>query len=464
MFVCNDRSLFFTSWMTFIISLICLKAYIERSLPSHSLPGAAKSQHFDDSFRTCGTLRTPVTDIDDSFKLTDDELEACIRQHTPEPSVSQDAIQVKTQVEMTEQLDSHVESFDSKPSVSRNDTRSRRAVEPSGVKVSCLPEPKYAKKAERQVKSHDESFHPEPFISPKDGILMHDEEHACVQTVGTPKNEPVVLTRSQCDVSTLGISSADPVTQSPFMYPISVATESTDCEVTQPEEGLNVLRRRASYCSVVPSLQAVPEGSESSTRDKSKGSKSNKTESNKTKLSKSLTSTNRVAESSKAHRYKIKRRGNGSLPDSTSEEYSIYCDSKSTVTDITAETSDTPRTPPRKPDTNMENGNCATPRLNTLNSSVDDLVASAVFFARQSRLQKTSHNESRITMTTMSPNPSSSDTSSYPKHEHERFQSLLKRKESDEEMDVSKAKRRKSINSLYSSNSADINAEGDFYV
>lgn len=445
----QPNSIFLTSWCSFLLSLICLKVYIEssfylpimRSLPSHAITGAVK-HNLDESFRTCGTIRTPVTDIDDSFKLTDDELEACIRHQTLEPTVPRNTIQVEAQPpETTKPLDSHDEPFYIKL-VSQNEKRSRRAVEPSGVKAPSLSDVQQAKKVEPQVKSRDESLHPGPFIAPKHRMLKHDIGHAYVQVVDTP---------------------ADPVTnnhrtQSPFMYPISAATESTeDCKVSQPEPDLNVLRRRASYSSV-PSLQAVPEGSESSTRDKSKGS-----ESTKTKKSKSLTSPSKVAESSKVYVCKIKRRGNGSLSDSTSNEYSISCDSKSIVTEITAETSDTPRAPPRKPDTNLENGSCATPRLNTLNSSVDDLVASAVFFARQSRLQKTSHNESRITMTTMSPNPSSSDTSSYPKYDHERSQSLLKRKESDDtNVDAGKAKRRKSINSLYSSNLGDIDAEGDF--
>lgn len=379
-------------------------------------------------------------------------------------------------------------------------------------------------------------------MSSRTGSTRVSTEPPGVKALITSSNQPMVFTRAQCDVSTLGngtqepvglksgsslYSGVDPVSLQgspqyrkqpttenidenslPFMYPVSVATKSEGEEERMPptqEKGVKGLQRRSSYCSI-PSLPVLMEGSiESSSREKTNSSGSCK---QKDKRHKSKRSTNskcsKISKVSKSKaKHKFERRGSdGSstisdpktivevefkLPQShantpstvsTTEEFSIVCDSKSIVTEITTEgfeldeghgtrvhvSRHPPRLPTKNPLYNGSDGSSSsgmpTPRLNALNSSVDDLVASALNYARKSR-----NDISARALSTSSPTPSSS--SSYLKSEYmpqrARIRESMPKSHQKKKVTtprqrsaIAKARRRGSVQSLYStSNSGD---------
>ena len=513
-------SIFLIAWLSFGLSLIILKSYVE----SFCLPFApqlakkpmVQPKFFDESFRTFGTIGTSPTDIDDSDKLTDEEdkvqPETIARQHYyiehQRPAVNPPPLPAAAAV-VRQEIIQHVPSKNSS-------TRSQSLEK---------PEP---------LMHFEQSFITKP-TSSKTGSTRVSEEPAGVKASFTSSTQPMVFTRSQCDVSTLGNGTQEPFglksgssycggpnrsnqgppqrqrqptpedideDSLPFMYPISVGTRSECDDEQKPEvnQAVKVLQRRSSYCSA-PSLPAVKEGSiESSSRDNTKESGSQKQQRRRNVPTKKSSKVSKT----KATKHKFERRGSdgsSSLSDprtivdiefklpqshntsstvSTSEEFSIVCDNKSIVTEITTEGFDVghpapmsrqpPMLPHKNPLYNGSDGSASsgmpTPRLNAFNSSVDDLVASALSYARKSRHNP---NASARTLSTMSPTPSSS--SSYLKAEylpkqsrpprstptsHQMKKGSTRGNTPKQSSAIAKAKRRGSLQSMYStSNSGD---------
>jgi hypothetical protein len=466
-------SVFLCAWLSFGLSLAILKAYVE----SFCLPNSAhqpkrplvQPKFFDDSFRTFGTVGT--TDFDDSDKCTDEEKLEPLNVVAPELYY----------IEQQKPLSNNAVNREIVQHVHPNPTYTNQAP------------PRSVQEPLQQIEQQH-SFYSRPTSSKANSNPSDEKSKLSVDPKGvkasfTSITEPVVFTRTQCDISTVthepvGFKSGssyyggiapegsiqgaaqrqieqDDEDSLPFMYPvsyISVGTKSEDGRKDQPEkkqQGLKGLQRRSSYCSI-PSLPVLKEGSiESSLRDDTNTTGSRKQQQqHRRDLRKSVTSKNskassKVSKTSKVYKYKLDRRGsdgsstisdpktvaeiefklpqgihdNASCAVSTSEEFSIVCDNKSIVTEITTEGFDNPAhvpwQPPRLPNKNpLYNGSdestssgMPTPRLNAFNNSVDDLVASALSYARKSR-----NNQSARTLATMSPTPSSS--SSYLKSEY----------------------------------------------
>jgi hypothetical protein len=420
---------------------------------------------------------------------------------------------------------------------------------PSKLSSSSKTRPNRTNESEKQ-EIHGQSFNTKLEASRATNDLSNrtrlSMEPAGVKASFTSKTEPMVFTREQCDVSTMGIETtmtkeqaglksgssfypgripsesrlqtphqtksapdydSDDIDSSPFMYPISVATASADEDGAPRQESLKGLQRRASYCSV-PSLPVLQEHStESSSRNtivsssKKKRQERRNDSNRKSATSMHSKSTSKVSKSSRRYKHKFERRGSdgsstitdprtivedefmldqldneanlGTPFTGTSEHhggFSILCDNKSVVTEITTEGFDndnytsarrpshTTRLPSKNPLYNGSGESFASgmpsPRLDVFNSSVDDLVASALRYARKSKL---SRNASAKTLSTMSPTPSSS---SYLKPEYSPSMSHKRkigtvntpkqRGIMKSSTAIAKAKRRKSLESLYS--------------
>ena len=523
-------SVFLTAWLSFGLSLITVKMYMEafclQFTPYRSrktLRPPTISKHFDDSFRTFGTIETNPTDTDGSERFTDDENQAPFNGLHPQGYLID---QQRTQNLLVAQQDI-IQRVPTKLS-SSSKTRPKRSSVPEKEEIHGES---FDTKLETSKATHD--------VSSRERLSI---EPAGVKASFISKTEPMVFTRAQCDVSTLGIETAktkepvglksgssnyrgsgpdhslqtpdqkkppldgDGIEPSPFMYPISVTTTS-EKEVEAPvKKPLKDLRRRASYCSV-PSLPVLNEQSvESSSKDstissyKKKGQGRRNESHRKSASSMHSKSVSKVSKSSRRYKHKFERRGSDgsstisdprTLVDdefkldheanlgtpftgNTSEHhggFSILCDDKSIVTEITTEgfdhdnctsaprSSHTTRLPRTNPLYNGSAESCAsgmaTPRLDAFNSSVDDLVASALRYARKS---KQSHNASAKTLSTMSPTPSSSSSYLNPEYSPSMTQ---KRKIGTSDTPrsrgimrsstaIAKAKRRKSMESLYS--------------
>jgi len=301
---------------------------------------------------------------------------------------------------------------------------------------------------------------------------------------------------------------------SDFLYSRHVPTKSGDnADESQQDQGIKGLQRRSSYSSI-PSLPAVQEGSlESSSRYNSSRSSSHERTDTTDKSSRRSGSTRKSKSSSKIskcssrknYKHKVQRKGSdgsstsnprtiddqeyklhpivngGSSATAPASDFSIVCDSNSIITEITTEGFDesyrvptaTQRQPPRLPNKNpLYNGSDAstasgqaTPRLNAFDSSVDDLVFSALQYARKSREPASSHNASARTITTLSPGGPSCNSvqSGYQTQRQFRAersnQMNNRRKSTRKEIPMrgsAQSKRRGSLQSLYSNtNSAD---------
>ena len=525
-------SIFLTAWLSFGLSLITVKMYMEAfclqftQLPSRKNPRPpTTSKHFDDSFRTFGTVGTYPSDMDVSDKFTDDENQAPVNGSSPQGySIEQQTMdnQLLAQQEIIQRV-------------------------PSKLSSSSKTRPKRTNESE---KIHGQSFNTK-FETSRATNDLSSRTRLSMEPVGvkasfTSKTEPMVFTREQCDVSTMGIETTttkepaglksgssyhqgqirsesslqtphrtklvpnydgDNIDSSPFMYPISAATASIDEDRAPKQESLKGLQRRASYCSV-PSLPVLQEHStESSSKSTAiSSSKKKRQERRHESHRKSATSmhsksTSKVSKSPRRYKHKFERRGSdgsstitdprtivedefmldqldneanlGTPFTGTSEHhggFSILCDNKSVVTEITTEGFDNDnytsarrpshmtRLPSKNPLYNGSNESFASgmpsPRLDVFSNSVDDLVASALRYARKSKL---SHNASAKTLSTMSPTPSSS---SYLKPEYSPSMSHKRkigtvntpkpRGIMKSSTAIAKAKRRKSLESLYS--------------
>jgi hypothetical protein len=493
-------SIFLTAWMSFALSLYLFKKYTEsfcipflpplpkKALQMHHIPIAPKpALMFDASFRT---TVTNVTDpLDESYKVTDDE--------------RQDQKQQQYMCIVEQKLDSN--------SGLRQDIVQRV---PSQKSFPSVPSQRsqLLNQAKHQGEDDEESFCGQPAFAQEAFVnSSNDDSKRSQEPTGSnvapeaEAGEPMVFTRKQSEVSTLGVGSF--ITKEPvgfksgnsyygglaadggpalppslrkepsfedgedpsvldsveggsdILYRRTVPTKSVDGDKLKKEGNKQNYGfvRRASYSST-PSLPAVQEASlESSSRATSSRTNTTSAESftpkerrkqhnRKSITSKKSKSSSKASKSSAKH-YKHKytkkgSEGSSSMSDpktiaedefklrqvlndgasrgtANASDFSIVCDGDSIVTEITTEGFDEgyrvpttgPRQPPRLPTKNpLYNGSNAstassqpTPRMHAFNSSVDDLVASALQYARKSRQPNNAYNSSARTLTTLSP-------------------------------------------------------------
>lgn len=554
----HGGSVFLTAWLSFGLSLMALKRYMESfcvpfspSIPKRSphLPVATNSV-FHDSFRSNRSAGTNATEpMEDSYKVADDERQEqahadaqkyfCIEEQKPTFPSRQDVAQ-------------HLPSV---PSSSSRGTRSQTLDKLDDGTMSRTVD-----------KVEEVSDGPSFYIKPLKPAFVAQDSNPLFDTTSTRTEEPkglkasfssntgpVVFMNNQSDVSTLGVGSIltrehrEPKSSSSyyggmapdssarvplparqqkepsfdedsggsdFLYSRHVPTKSGDNKAeSKQDQGIKGLQRRSSYSSI-PSLPAVQEASlESSSRYNSSRSSSHERTETTDKSSRRSVSTRKSKSSSKIskcssrknYKHKVQRKGSegsstsnprtiddheyklhpivngGSSATAPASDFSIVCDSNSIITEITTEGFDesyrvptaTQRQQPRLPSKNpLYNGSDAstasgqaTPRLNAFDSSVDDLVFSALQYARKSREPASSHNASARTITTLSPGgPSCSSVQSGYQNQRrfraERSNQMNNRRKNTRTnipmRGSSQSKRRGSIQSLYSNtNSAD---------
>jgi hypothetical protein len=391
---------------------------------------------------------------------------------------------------------------------------------------------------EPEEESVDESYYLQPAYMKSfetcDRSKRSQDPEAAEATFPSQDTSPMVFTRKQSDVSTLGIGSImergrverEPVGLksgssyyggiapeehafvtmeqddlsyisypsvgmshgvSAFLYSKSVPTKGCDEDEPKQEQETKFAPyvRRASYSSV-PSLPTVQEssleaGSKATSTPESVKPKARREKSNRRSITskKSKSSTKASKSHSKNYKHKYEKRGSegsSSLSDpktvadkdfkphqsfkisssvstasaaDMSKDFSIVCDNSTVVTEITTDGFDevykvptaNPRAPPRLPnknplyngsDTTTSSGSKPTPKLNAFNSSVDDLVASALQYARASRIQSNpALNASARTMSPGGPSISSFDRSVQSGYENMRS----KREEKSQQID-----------------------------